>query len=275
MTPARKAGASSRALGAPRALKAALKRAIPERWAIHLQAADHYLRGEPEIRLLRGLCDRRKAAVDIGANIGTYAYFLRRYAAEVIAYEPNPALAARLRRLFPDVVVRAVGLHDHADTMMLRVPVREGLSLHELGSVSQHFNDDTEIEEYEVEVTSLDAETCARHPIGFIKVDVEQVEIPVLRGAVKTIARDRPNIMSEVTPLLYPAPLPEMFRFILEMEYQGYVTYRGRIMSFAGFRPEAHARREGFPHDFINNNVFFLPREVNPQQAFGRRYAGT
>ena len=273
MTSARMAGASSWALGAPRALKAALKRAIPERWAIHLQAADHYLRGEPEIRLLGGLCDRRKAAVDIGANIGTYAYFLRRYAAEVISYEPNPGLAARLQRIFPDLVVRAVGLHDHADTLTLRVPVRDGLPLHELGSVSQRFDGDTRIEQYQVEVTYLDAETCARHPIGFIKVDVEQVEIPVLRGAVNTIARDRPNIMSEVTPLLYPAPLPEMFRFILDMDYQGYFTYRGRVMSFTGFRPEVHARREGFPHDFINNNVFFLPREVSPQRAFGRRYA--
>ena len=71
---------------------------LPERFLAHLMAIDHYLNGESTIRLLRRVCQKGKVALDVGANIGTYTYFLSRHASEVYAYEPNPELADRLYR---------------------------------------------------------------------------------------------------------------------------------------------------------------------------------
>src|ERR1700752_3470723 len=96
------------------ALKAVAMKVMPERAGVRLQALDLYLRGEPELRLLRNVVPRGRGAIDTGANIGTYTYFLRRLASHVYACEPNPDLAARLRRLFADVVVREVALSDHS-----------------------------------------------------------------------------------------------------------------------------------------------------------------
>ena len=47
--------------------------------------------GEPEIRLLRYLVDPMRAALDIGAAEGVYAFFLQRLAQRCIAFEPNPS----------------------------------------------------------------------------------------------------------------------------------------------------------------------------------------
>lgn len=253
-------------------IKAAVRRTLPERVLIHLQAADQWLNGEPELRLLPKLCDRGKAAVDVGANVGTYIYFMRRHAAKVIAFEPNPDLAKRLSRLFPNVTVRPIGLHDHADELVLRVPVQDGRSMHELGSVTQRFESESEVAAYRVPVSRLDDEVPADLPVGFIKVDVEQAEMAVLRGAMGTIAMHRPAIMTEVTPLLYPEPLPAMFRFIIDLGYQGYFSYRNVVRSFDHFVPTRHASAAGWPHDFMNANVILLPRERDPAAVFGGSY---
>src|SRR2546423_543083 len=122
------------------ALKAVAMKVIPERAGVRLQALDHYFRGEPELRLLRKVVPRGRGAIDAGANIGTYTYFLRQLTSHVYAYEPSPDLAARLRRLFADVVVRDVALSDHAGRATLRIPVTDGRQSHELASIAQSFD---------------------------------------------------------------------------------------------------------------------------------------
>ena len=171
-------------------IKARIAKLLPDTLLLHLQALDHYLNGEPELRLLKHLVDRRKSAIDAGASIGMYSYFLRRYAKAVRAYEPNPDLAARLRRLLPDVVVRQVALSDASGELTLAVPLDgTGRPLHELGSVAQTF--DGAHRQFRVQCSTLDSEELA--DVGFIKIDVEQHEREVLRGALATIRRCRPR----------------------------------------------------------------------------------
>ena len=84
-------------------IKTILAAVLPQSAIMHLRAIDHYINGEPELRLLKGLVDSKRQAIDAGANIGTYSYFLRKYASFVHAYEPNPELAARLQAVLPSV----------------------------------------------------------------------------------------------------------------------------------------------------------------------------
>lgn len=232
---------------------------LPERLRIHLQALDHYWNGEPELKLIRRVCPPNRTVVDAGANIGTYTYFLRRIAASVYAYEPNPELAARLQRIFPDVHVRNVALSDRQSKVELRIPVSQGRVQHELGSIAQAF--DGEARTYVIDAVTLDSEALT--DVAFLKVDVEQHERPLLRGALRTIESWRPTIMSEVTPLLYEDRLDRVFSFLTDLDYRGWFCFNQRFLPLTSFDPAVHANREnwGKPNAFMRNNMFFFPKE--------------
>lgn len=249
-------------------IKKVASKVIPPKILLHLQAADHFLNGEPELRLIRHMCRAGKASVDIGANIGIYTYFMRRYSSRVYAYEPNPGLAKRLQALFPDVVVRQVAVSNRSGTLVLQVPVKDGRPIHELGSVCQSFRNYERVEGHEVPTARLDDEPL--DSIGFIKIDVEQHERAVLEGAIETILRDRPIIMTEVALQLYEHPLPKEFRFLTDLDYEGWFTFEGKHMPFSDFRSEIHANLALWGKRFMNNNVLFLPPGVDRSWLQGR-----
>ena len=56
------------------------------------------LKSEPFLSAISHLIDRRRDAIDVGANIGLYTLFLKRTAKKIFAFEPLPALAAALRQ---------------------------------------------------------------------------------------------------------------------------------------------------------------------------------
>ncbi len=235
-----------------------IRNIIPEKLYARLQLVDHYFNGERELRLLGHLCDRKRVSLDIGANIGTYIYFMRRYSHGVHAYEPNPELAARLKRLYSDVVIRQAAVSDTAGQVRLRIPVQGGRASHELASVAQSYDWAEQVVDYIVPAVRIDDEDCG--DVGFIKIDVEQHEIAVINGALETIRRCKPVIMTEVTPLLYPRPLPEMFRFVIDMGYTGWFYFERKYHSFDVFSPQIHADEAQWGQKFMGNNVIFLPQ---------------
>jgi len=234
-----------------------LRSTLPSRWLIHASAIDHYRNGEPEIRLLRRLCDPRRDAVDIGANIGTYTYFLRRYARHVFAFEPNPDLARRLRANFRSrVTVIEAALSDRIGAARLYVPLEQGQQRHELGSLDVQDGPRIAID---VPVKRLDDCECGE--VGLLKIDVERHDREVLRGAAQTIERHRPNIILEVTPLLYEQPLTEVLAPLFADGYQGYFRFEGKYLPFELFDPDLHANRELYRRGkFMGTNVV-LTRE--------------
>ena len=63
-----------------------------------------------------------KTFIDVGANSGTYSYHLQRHAAHVVAFEPVPLLAQRLRRFNRSVEVHNCALGNVAGEMTLYIP---------------------------------------------------------------------------------------------------------------------------------------------------------
>ncbi|MDG0854054.1 FkbM family methyltransferase [Roseateles puraquae] len=227
---------------------------------MHLKALDHYFNGEPELRLLKTLVDPKRPAIDAGANIGTYSYFLRKYAAEVFAYEPNPDLAAALRQAMPTVKVRQVALSDKPAELMFSVPVDEaGRPSHELGSVAQAFSG--QVRQFPVQCITIDSEALG--DVGFIKIDVEQHEREVLRGGLATIERCRPIILIEVYPLKYDKPIQEEFSFVLDKGYCAWFWFSGAWVPMDSFQPDIHAAPQNFGQKdgFMGNNLIIFPRE--------------
>ena len=63
----------------------------------HRIRAWHISTEEAEQELLPWACDRAQLSVDVGAANGTYLAYLLLYSAGVVAFEPRPEAAARLR----------------------------------------------------------------------------------------------------------------------------------------------------------------------------------
>jgi FkbM family methyltransferase len=257
-----------------RAIKAFLKSRFPEQTLLHLQALDHYFNGEAEVRLIAQLCPIGREAIDAGANIGTYSYFLRKYAKRVYAYEPNPDLAARLTRLLPDVTVRNVALSDKPGQVVLKIPVdSDGNVQHELASISQEFGGP--VREFQVDSITIDSENLA--DIGFLKVDVEQHEREVLHGALSTIERCRPVIMTEISPLKYGQGLREVFSFLTDMDYVGWFKFNQGWLPLHLFNDDVHANKEHFGNSraFAGTNLLLFPSENALAQTGPQRWRNT
>ena len=162
-----------------------------------------WLRGEKNRRELFGLHAPAKVlsdlvpsgrpVVDAGANVGLYAYWLSKNASVVHAFEPHPRVFAQLQAAAgPKIHTYNVALSDEPGTALLHVPPA-GLGE---ASLIPHAERGQEIEVVPVELRTLDSYRLS--DVGFLKVDVEGHEEPLLRGARETIIASRPVVFMEI-----------------------------------------------------------------------------
>ena len=248
-------------------MKSILRKILPDRILLHLSAYDHYYNGEVELRLLPHLCDTHKISVDVGTNIGSYTYFMRKYSSHVHAYEPNPILTGQLKRLFRDVTVHAAAASDVTGQLVLCVPIHRGRIEHELSSVCEDASGDYQYHEYIVDAKPIDDERF--EDVGFLIIDAERHELLVLNGSMRTIKDSRPLVMSEVSPLLYSHDLPDTFDFILKHDYKAFFRFENRYISFEYYCPKIHANKDQYPFRFMSPNVIVASEERVPDVLIG------
>lgn len=162
---------------------------------------------EPETwKTLRRLIETSNTFLDIGANIGLYSVLAKRVSPsiDVISFEPMPAIAAQSRAfhmanaIAPSV--EEIGLSDSDGEARLFTPHGEETSSSTLSSVSWQARNPHE--EFTVRTAKLDSYLSGRRlrePVT-IKIDVEDHEAAVLRGATETIRHYRPAIVCEILP---------------------------------------------------------------------------
>jgi len=212
-------------------------------------------RGEPELQLLAGLVDPHRTAVDVGANKGTYTWFLSRLCRHVYAYEPNPAMRWMLTRSTPqNVTVFPRALSDVAGQSLLRIPRRQGRFANNIGTLrpAAHHAD---CELVPVTTTRLDDDGLV--DVGFLKIDVEGLEQQVLRGARELIARDRPVLLVEIIAEHTGRPVDETIAFVERLGYRAHVVQGTQLEEWASLRKSREQReRSGQPNPRIRNYVF-------------------
>jgi FkbM family methyltransferase len=200
--------------------------------------------GEEEAALLPSLCDRRLVSVDIGANLGGYTWLLRRFSKSVIAFEPNPDLAARLTRLMrvaPSVTVHNCALSDSDGTVVLRIPDDHGRSTLEAANTLHG----RETREVPVPARRLDGIVLGR--VGFIKIDVEGHELAVLRGAERLLRDSHPNLLIEATDEHRAGALASVREFLAALGYVCSVVRDGALTPLGS---------SDAPPDAVENFVF-------------------
>lgn len=171
---------------------------IPAPLFMRCVALQYYWCAEKELRVLPELVIPGRNALDVGANYGAYSHYLSRLVPHVYAFEPNPSLAARLRKAVRrNVTVVEAGLSDRDGESSLDVPVVEGREIHGHGTLEQT-TFPTRTNRFTVRTKRLDA--FGYTDIGFMKIDVEGHEVAVLQGGLELVKQCRSRLLVEVEP---------------------------------------------------------------------------
>lgn len=161
--------------------------------------------------------------VDVGANIGVVLRECLRVAPEGrhFAFEPQPDLAARLRREYPGVDVHELALSDQAADSVSFTLVPEYLELS--GFRERSYPTGTQTREITVAADTLDNVLPEGYAPDFLKVDVEGAELQVFRGAARTLKAHRPTILFEHgvgAADRYGTTSGELFDFLAQFGYR-------------------------------------------------------
>lgn len=246
-------------------VKNALKSVLPVSWIAVLRAYKHWFFGDPELCILRLLCDPARCSVDVGANVGIYTFFLRKYSSLCHAMEPNPRLAEILRASFPSRVrVTECALSDRNDDVTLSIPVIGDKETPGLASIEP---DNPLAETYQVHTTTVSCKILDEMDlgsVGFMKIDVEGHELSVLKGATGVLERDAPSILVEAEERHKPGAVGDLRNFLETCGYQGFFLLNGRLHPIEDFDPERdqnpdHVSSKGkIPGKVYVNNFVFI-----------------
>ena len=247
------------------ALQARVFDKIPDRLLYSLLAWQ-YRSFDGELRHLNDYFPRNAAktgtVVDVGAWWGPWTYWLSRKAEHVVTIEPVPHLAAFLRRVTADNVdLIETALSDRPGVTELFVPT--GGSGSEGRSTVEPRVASGERSKVEVKLTPLD--DLDLKDVAFIKIDVEGHELPVLRGAKRTLTEYRPVVLIEIEQRGDVA-VRDVVDHLIEQNYQGWFRHDRRWNPIELFDVEVHQLRAQATVErrgYIANSVLGTSKYVN------------
>lgn len=158
--------------------------------------AKHVLSGkqfEPEsLAMWAGMCKPGKVALDIGAYSGLFSIAAARLGCIARAFEPMPNLQ---RRIAENAGINSVSIA----ISNCAISDKDGMA--ELGyNARVHLTSGASLSrksEPRLPVATYALDTFAYRDVCAIKIDVERHEEAVIRGALKTIERERPSLLIE------------------------------------------------------------------------------
>jgi FkbM family methyltransferase len=165
-----------------------------------------------EVDLLPQLVAPGSLAIDVGANLGLYAYhlaLLTEHPGRVLAFEPVPGTCQALRRVLAtlgvadrvQVVEKAAGAARGSVQFALprradgRADTARAAAVAPANAASAH-------EFLTVPMVLLDDEVPTDAEVSFLKIDTEGGDLFALQGAASIIDRCHPTLLLEVAPTL-------------------------------------------------------------------------
>ncbi len=261
-------------------MKALVKRILPDTVARFRQRRIYWKQfnstGEWELQELKSYVRPEGLAIDVGGNIGVYAYHLGRLANGVVSFEPNPDFAKHLERMkIKGHRIERVALSGTEGEADLRIPfVGEGREDQGMGSLeAEAVPDSTLSRTIRTPLRRLDS--YGFDNVGFVKIDVEGHEEEVLRGGLETLKRNQCPVLIEIEERHNVGGLDRINAMLTGLGYQGFFFDKGKRRPMNEFdaaihqklTPDItaadHTRRELY---YINN-FLFLPAAANTQGA--------
>jgi FkbM family methyltransferase len=145
---------------------------------------------EGEVRLFRKIIKPHHVVCDVGANIGAHTLALSRIAGCVLSFEPNPTLFNCMAGMIvlndlKNVYAQQAGISDKEGAMAymdIDFDIHNNFGAHHL----EKFEGTRGVRVFPLEV-----------PCHFVKIDVEGMEVQVLKGAAPMIRECKPAIYVE------------------------------------------------------------------------------
>ena len=164
---------------------------------------------EDELRGLGAVVRRGDTAIDVGAAHGMYTIPLSHYVGptgRVLSFDPHPRQQSQLRFLrsllrAPHITVIDSAVGEAEGEFTMRLPVKYGFPIYGHAHIAEGATaHPTRLRLWRTPVHTIDG-WCEQNDVAavsFIKVDVEGFEPAVIRGAERTIERNRPSVLLEI-----------------------------------------------------------------------------
>jgi len=160
-----------------------------------------------------------KNTLDIGAATGMYASHFAEHSKSVICFEAVPPVYEQLEKIKQK--------HNNVITHNLAVSNEVGLLdfyVDDKRLSNSSFQNLVEGQKIQVETTTIDSLKLI--DVGFMKIDVEGVELDVLVGANDTIEEYKPTCMVEVYEKFNKYPVETTFEFFFTRGYRCFYNHR-------------------------------------------------
>jgi FkbM family methyltransferase len=151
-----------------------------------------------ELKVIKAYSRTGRVFVDVGSNVGNHTIFVSKLLdyAKILVFEPNPRAISILR------INLLLNRCDNVDSRYLGIAL--GAAARRARIFQPHPNNlggTTLIEDPIGDTVTLPGDQLlSSEDVGFIKIDVEGMEMDILSGLSETIRRSRPCIFIEVWP---------------------------------------------------------------------------
>ena len=162
-----------------------------------------------------------KNTIDVGAATGMYASHFAEHSKNVICFEAVPPVYEQLEKIKQK--------HNNVITHNVAVSNFEG--------TSGFYVDDKRLSNSGfqtlvggplINVDTVTIDSMKLNDVGFIKVDVEGVELDVLVGGADTILEYKPTCMVEIYAKFNKYPVETTFEFFFVRNYRCFYNHKGQ-----------------------------------------------
>ena len=218
-----------------------------------------------EMRAIRAAVRPEDTVCDVGANKGSYIYWLSRWASRgrVIAFEPQERLCVYLRNVcdalsLRNVTIEAKAVHARKGTVNFHIPGEgdsPGASMN--SRMAAHGGCRT----VQVPVVSLDEYFPPETRVSVLKIDVEGAELGLFQGATRILKQHGPLLVFECENRhMETGGVQDVFRYLEGLGYSGRFVHGRELRPLAEFDASIHQRQVGDrfwdAKDYYNNFVF-------------------
>ncbi len=191
---------------------------VPDWLRIRERAWREKRKGEKEIKIIPNLLVNCNRAIDIGANVGVWSYWLSKYAKQVESFEPNPKIFNALKNIkIKNVNSYNIALSNKSGSVDLLIPKgskgfsNQGASLSSIKVQGEH-------KSISIEAKCLDEYNFL--DVDFIKIDVEGHEHEVIEGAQETIKKFKPTMVIEMEEKHNQIPIEDQISSVEKLGYK-------------------------------------------------------
>jgi FkbM family methyltransferase len=219
-----------------------------------------------ELDFIKNYVRQTDIVCDIGANKGSFTYWMSCWGGKVVAFEPQPELARRLASVcnalnLSNVTVEPKAVYSHSGDKDLFVPTqhRPGASLHRGSNKEDCIT-------VRVPVVSLDDYFDDDARVSLLKIDVEGAELHVLKGSERILRTCAPLIVFECENRhLSQGSVKDTFSYLEDLGYEGRFVCRDQTFPVSKFDASIHQAQtsELFwkNKDYCNNFIFIKQQE--------------